>query len=198
MTTFYDGLGVEELVDEIEFVLRDQLNGRLVEQDAYWAPRDQDRATKRGEDYVPITLEPVKPNAFHAGNIPSLVNEQALMEDDYPYVAIVPQDVAHDPSSQNEDQRNVFQNQISIHAIAKASPSEGPEIAYRRAVRMAEAIYVTVLEEPTLRSKLRGIANPVRVQVSEPFPFNPKGHGPDSFWQAAGTQYAIKNLTVSH
>lgn len=198
MPTFYEGIGLEELVDEVESVLRGNLNTALQEQDVFWAPRDEARSVMRGHDYIPITLEPVNPGSFHAGSIPSLVAEKDLPLEDYPYVAIVPNDTAPDPSDANEDQRRVMQNQISIHAIAKSSPTEGPEFAYRRACRMAEAIFATVLGHRSLKRKLMGLSNPVRVQVSEPFLFNPKGHGPDYFWQAAGTQYAIKNLTKAH
>ena len=194
-----EGLGTEELIDEVETVLRELLNQTITDRNAYWVPLDQQRAAMRGTDYVAIEVDPIADSAFYAFNIPSLVREEFNQLENIPYVAIVPDDSAPDAEDARQDQRNVRQQLLSIHTIARTmTPTEDPELAGRRAVRIADAVYMTVLSDPRLSRKLKPLSNPVRVRVSEPFPFNPEGHGDDDYyWQAAGVQYAVKNYTTA-
>lgn len=198
MSTLYTGLGIEELVDEVEILLRNKLNDGLIQQQERWNEADEERADRRGVDYVPIELEPVSNDAFHVGYIPSLVlGEADLGLDRFPYVAITPGDTSPDPEDASADHFSVHQNNMSIHAISKASWAEGAEIAWRRSARMAEAIYAVVFGDPKMRQLLGAISNPARVRGSEPFRFNPEGQGEDSFWVAAGTDYIIKNYSTT-
>lgn len=198
MSSIYEGIGIEELIDQIEIVLRERLNDEMEIQQETWKPADEARADMRGIDYVPIDLEPVEDSAFHVGYIPSLVLDEAEMTLDwFPYVAITPNDTAPDPEDPRQDQLRVNQNLLSIHAIAKSSLDEGAEFAFRRSARMAEAIYKIVLGDNRLKHKLKGVSNPSRIRRSEPFRFNPEGlEDGDHFWMACGTDYTIKNYSA--
>lgn len=197
MPTIYQGIGIEALVDDISGTLRAKLNAQLDVQAAKWAPLDQARAAEAGVSYTPITLEPVDPASFHVGNVPSLVRDDLAL-DDYPYVAVTFEDAAPDPENDRHDHMNVLRDALTIHAIAKAEKSaDGAEIVFRRAARMAEAIYAVVMGDSKLSRMLTGVSNPMRVELSQPFLFNPEGlEDQDWFWLAAGTQYAIKNYTT--
>jgi hypothetical protein len=194
-----EGLGIEELVDQVETVLSESLNDMIDQRNAYWVPLDQERAAMRGVAYEPIVVDAIADDAFHTFNIPSLVREEFNTLDNIPYVAIVPDDSAPDAEDARQDHRNVQQQLLSIHSIARTmTPAEDPELAGRRAVRIADAIYMTVLSDMRLSRKLKPLSNPVRVRVSEPFVFNVEGHGDeDYYWQAAGVQYAVKSYTTA-
>jgi hypothetical protein len=196
MPITYEGLGIEEVVDRVVMTLREKLNGQLEIQVSKWEPKDRARAQALGIDYVPITLEPVSPDGFHVGNVPSLVRDDLPLES-YPYVAVTPEDASPDPEDARHDQRNVYQDLLTIHTIAKSSKSEGAEFAFRRAARMAEAVYAVVEHDPQLRRMIQGASNPMRVRISEPFVFSPEGiDDMDYYWQAAGSQYAVKTYTM--
>jgi hypothetical protein len=184
---YQTGIGIEEVADRI--------NAALAAQETFWEQADRDRAAFRGVEYVRINLEPVSPDSFHIGNIPSLVKEE-IPKDQYPYIAITPTDMVPDPADAENDHINVHRSGVGIHSVAKASPVEGPEFAFRRAARMAEAIYSVVVGDKDLKRMLQGLSNPLRAQLSETFVFQPGGHGDDWFWQAAGTQWAVKSYSV--
>lgn len=194
MPTVLEGIGIEQLIDTVEFKLREQLAGALELQAERWEALDQARADARGEVYEEITLQPPDAHSYYAFSLPSLVRND-LPLNDFPYVAIIPDDSTPSAEDASMDQLNVRQNMVSIHAIAKSSKSEGAEFAGRRAARMAEAIYAVASTDRDLRHMLQGISNPMRIRVSEPFIFNPEGlEDQDWYWQAAGSQYSVKNI----
>lgn len=195
MPTVLEGIGVEELLDVVEVKLREKINNAIDRQQERWADMDEARADMRGVNHVPIELEHVEPSNFYTFHIPSLV-EDDLPLDHFPYIAVVPDDNVADPEDASMDQIDVRQNSISIHAIAKATAEEGAEVAGRRAARMAEAIWSVVSTDPVLKAMLRGISNPMRARMSEPFSFNIEGLEDQNYWWvAAGTQYSVKNLS---
>lgn len=186
---------MEDLVDLMIDTLEAKLNDQLVVQAESREPNDQARAARRGVEYVPITLDPVAPTSFHVGSVPSLIQDD-LPEDAYPYVAVTFDDSTPDPEDARQDHRNVYRDTIMVHTVAKASLAEGPEFAFRRAARMAEAAYSVVMGDAMLARMVRGVSNPMRALISEPFRFNPTGiEEGDMFWQSAGAQYAAKVYT---
>lgn len=203
---FEDNIAIEFVIDVVETTLRADLNDMLVHLEEEWAPRDELRALSRGVEYVPITLEPIAPANFEAGSVPSLITDPNALAD-FPNVAIVPEDIAPDPEDQRQDNRNVYMNGLSIHSLCKADPTgerpdgtanDSVELAFRRAVRTAQAIDRVIRQDAKLSRVVQSVSNPQRVRVSEPFAFSPEdiGVGTDWWWQAAGMNYAIKNYAV--
>jgi hypothetical protein len=202
MPTMYKGFGVEEVVDDLEIVLTEQLNDAILVVSERLAARDEARAIRRGIPYVPLEVPTIPPANFHTGSIPAFV-QQSDRAAQYPMVAIVPGRVAPAAESASMDQYDIFQDFVSVHAFALASPAEGgvenmTENAYRRAVRYAEAIYYVMRTDRKMRSLLSGLSNPMQALISEPWLF-PEGEGEigeDWCWQAAGTEYQIKNAAM--
>lgn len=203
---FEDNVAIEFVIDIVETTLRADLNDMLEVIEEEWVDHDQIRAISRGTDYHRITLEPITAGNFDAGSIPSLITDPDALES-FPNVALVPEDIVPDPEDQRQDNRNVYMNGLSIHSLAKAPPdagftgglvSDAVELAFRRAVRTAQAIDRVIRKDAKLSRVVQSVSNPQRVRVSEPFPFTPSatGVGEDWWWQAAGMQYAIKNYAV--
>lgn len=198
MPAIFDGLGVEQLADEIEDALRDKLNDQLTVTEATWEPIDRARATRRQQRYIPVTLDPVLPDAFYFGSLPSLMAGDDLSPNDFPYVAVTVEDISPHPEDSVSDHLNVFLGTMTVHGLAKADTTEGRNIAaelvVRRALRMSEAIYAVI--SSSLSRRLAGLSNPQRVRASEPFVFNPEGReDTEWFWSAAFTQWGIRNYT---
>lgn len=194
MPTFR-GLGIEDLVDLMSDTMEDKLNTALDRQFANREPKDQARADRRGVDYVPITLPHVDPTSFYVGSIPSLIRDD-LPDSAYPYVAVTFDDATPDPENERQDHRNVYRETLMVHTIAKATLVEGPEFAFRRAARMAEAAYSVVMGDGQLKRLVQGVSNPMRALISEPFRVSLDGNDANDFyWQAAGTQWVAKSYT---
>lgn len=203
---FEDNIAIEFVIDVVETTLRADLNDALAVIQDEWAPRDELRALSRGVDYVPITIEPVDNSNYAAGSVPSLITDPEALED-FPNIALVPEDISPDPEDSRQDNLNVYQNGLSIHSLCKAEPDgnipgggveASTELAFRRAVRTAQAVDRVIRADPKLSRVVQAVSNPQRVRVSEPFSFTPgsTGVGAEWWWQAAGLQYAIKNYAA--
>lgn len=193
----YRSTGVEELLDMVEAILIANINDALEEVYNRMVAADQARALRRQVDYVPLTYEEVPPAHFHTGNFPSLVLDE-VPKDDYPYIVLTIEDYAPDAESPRNDHMNVYRKALAVHCLAKASVEEGHEVVFRRAIRMGEAVYITLASEPSMRSALAGIDNPTRGQHSIPWTHQHKGRGPDIWFQSVGTSYAIRSYTTMH
>jgi hypothetical protein len=144
--------------------------------------------------YIPLTYDDIPPDHFHTGNFPSLVLEE-VPEEAYPYIVLTVEDYIPDIEDARQDHLNVFRENLVIHCLAHATPEEGSEVVFRRAVRMAEAVYLCFASDPTMQSALSGISNPTRGQHSIPWTYQFKGRGENHWFQAVGTSYAIKNYS---
>jgi hypothetical protein len=186
--------GVEELLDEMEIVLIRDINEALAEVYARRQQSDIDRAQRRGVNYVPMEYDEVPTDHFHTGNFPSLVLEEVPPES-YPYIVLTIEDYSPDPESAAHDQMNVYRDAISVHCLASATPEEGSEIVFRRAVRLGEAVFLSLMSDGQMSRRLASLSNPVRGQASVPWTYRKEGRGEKHWFQAVGTQFAIKNYT---
>jgi hypothetical protein len=194
---YFQSTGVEELLEDIEAVLMRDINQALDTVYQRREPSDVLRAQRRGVPYEAIKYDYVPPSHFHIGNFPSLVLEEVPPEA-YPYIVITIEDYTPDQEDARSDHVNVYRQTLATHALAKALPEEGSDIVFRRAVRMGEAIYISLASDPHMQKLLSGLSNPVRGQHSIPWTYQHEGHG-DKFWfQAVGTNYAIKSHTTSY
>jgi hypothetical protein len=190
----HQSTGIEELIDAVEAVLIPAINDALAEVYARREQADEARATRRGVEYVPLTYEEVPPDHFHSGNFPSLVLEE-ISPDDYPFIVLTIEDFVPDPEDISQDHLNVYRDALVVHCLAKASDEEGPEVVFRRAVRMGEAVFLTLASAPELRRALAQFSNPQRGQQSIPWTSQHKGRGANSWYQSVGMSYAIKSYT---
>jgi hypothetical protein len=185
--------GVEELLDQVETVLIRDINPALAEVYARREQSDIDRAERRSLPYIPMEYDEVPADHFHIGNFPSLALDE-VPHDSYPYVVLTVEDLVPDAENSFQDQRNIYRESLSVHCLAKSSFEEGVDIVFRRAVRMGEAVFISLMSERTLRSNL-ALPNPARGRYSIPWDDSAQGHG-DTFWfQACGLSFAIKSYT---
>src|SRR4051794_26689614 len=111
MPAVYEGLGIEELIDAIDLVLRDKFSDALAYQQAKGDVHDQARATVLGVDWEPLVLDTVPASNFHAGSLPSFIQTDDR-DESYPLVATVPGRIAPDPEDMSYDQMGVVQDFI--------------------------------------------------------------------------------------
>jgi len=193
----HQSTGVEELLDVIEEVLIDNINDALAEIYARRELSDIARADRRGLDYVALTYETVPADHFHIGNFPSLVLEE-IPPDQYPYIVLTVEDFVPDAEDIRQDHINVYRDALIVHCLAKSNIEEGPEVVFRRAIRMGEAVFMTLGTDPVTSGMLSTFSNPTRGQHSIPWTSNHKGRGENSWYQAVGMSYAIKNYTTMY
>jgi hypothetical protein len=186
--------GVEEILDLVEDVVIANINDALDEVYHRRADSDVARAARRDVEYEPLTYEPVPPNHFHTGNFPSLVLEE-VPPSAYPYIVLTIEEFVPDPEDLRTDHLNVYRDALVVHCLAKASNTEGPEVVFRRAVRMGEAVFLTLGGDPQMSRMLGAFSNPTRGQHSIPWTSQHKGRGVDFWYQSVGMSYAIKSFT---
>jgi hypothetical protein len=203
MPTFYEGLGTERIVDETFAVLREQLNAALKYQQAEGDITDAALADRLGVPYMPLVIELVDTTPrqgfpygnFHIGSIPSFVQTDDRVVN-YPMVVVMPRRTVPDAEHAMSDQIGVYNSAVEIHCFGRANPTEGAEVAYRRSMRMAEAVHQVVSTDRSLRALVAGVSGPALVDRSEPWLFpSEDGHGDDWFWQAVMHQYQVKNYS---
>lgn len=191
------GLGIEEMLDVFEIALIDNINEALVEVYSRRSVADQARADRRGYPYVEMTYDDVPPAHFYVGNFPRQVLDE-VPPDLYPYIVLSIGETTPAPEDAAQDQRNVYRESLEVHSLAKATDEEGSEVVYRRAIRMAEAVFLVLASTPATAALLRGLSNPTRGQSSIPWKYQYKGRGKDHWFQAVGMNYAITTYTTTN
>jgi len=200
--TILEGLGTEEVLDEVFNVMYLHFNDELAVQQDVGNQLDADRATLLGVGVPTVELEPVDSTPkdgfpygnFHIGSIPSFVQTEDRVAN-YPMLVVAPGRTIPDPENVMTDQYDVFQNGVSIHCFARASLEQGVEMVYRRVMRMAEAVH-NVVNSTSLRRIVAGTSGPILVDRSEPWRFpHEDGHGDDWYWMAVMHQYQVKNYS---
>ena len=195
MPSILMGLGAEEIVDEAFLVVRESLNDAIAAQKTRWDDMDKTRATRMGSVWSQLVVEEVPADNFHIGSIPSFVQTDDRVAH-YPMVVVTPGRTIPDGEDARMDHYSVYQNAVSFHSFARANPEEGAEVAYRRAMRMAEAVHRVVHLERGLRQLVAGVSGPILVDRSEPWFFPAEdGHGEDWCWMAVMHQYQVKNYS---
>lgn len=201
-------IGTEEVLDAVEAVIITDINDCLAVVYERRTTPDQKRAELRGEPYLPLEYEEVPPSHVWIGNFPSLVLEEVGPEA-YPYIAVTVEDYSPDVEDARLDQLNSYRVPFTVHCLAKAAPVDtdstirdqphtvdpGASDVFRRCVRMSEAVFIALGSNPETARLISGFSNPVRGQHSLPWNYQHKGRGPNFWFQAVGTSYAIKTYT---
>lgn len=196
-------LGTEELLDMIESAIIRDINQALTAVYERRERLDIERAALRGEEYVQLTYEEIEPSHVYVGNFPSLVLEEVGPEA-YPYIAVTTEDYLPDAEDVRLDQVDVFRNGFTVHCLVKSEPQGdvngvnidgASDIVFRRAVRMGEAVHLVLKSDPATSRLISGSSNPTRGQQSLPWTYQHNGRGPNFWFQAVGTSYAIKSYS---
>jgi hypothetical protein len=191
-------LGTEGMLDDIEIALQAEINDALQAVYDFLAPRDEERALRRGVPYVPMEPVDIPVDHFHVGNFPRMVLEEVPAEM-YPYIVLAIEDAVSDAESGTQDHMNVFRQALAVHSLAEATNEEGSEVVYRRALRMGEAVHLVMSSNATCKRLLKGLPNPTRGQSSIPWTYRTNGRNQNRNWyQAVGLTYAIKIYTTSY
>jgi hypothetical protein len=104
-----------------------------------------------------------------------------------------------DAESATQDHVSVFRQALAVHSLASATPDEGSEIVYRRAIRMAVAVYNVLTSNPSTAALLRGLTNPTRGQSSIPWTYRAEGKTDKKMWfQSIGLSFALKTYTTQY
>lgn len=197
-------IGTEELLDIIESAIIRDINDALAEIYLRREPADLARAELRGEVYVPLEYEEVPASHVWVGNFPSMVLEE-IGQEAYPYIAVTPEDYTPEAEDPFQDHRDVYRSGFTVHCLAKADPvgdvngvgiDGASSDVFRRAVRMAEAVFLCLHHDPVMSRALGGSSNPQRGQHSLPWTYQRDGVGPSFWFQAVGTTYSIKSYTA--
>lgn len=193
----FQSTGVEELLETVEIVILRDINDALATVYERWRERDEARAARRQVPYVEMTYDNVPADHFHIGNFPEPVLEETP-KSAYPFIVLTVEDYAADAEDPRNDHVDVFRDNLVVHALAKASDSEGSEVVFRRAVRMSMAIHLCLGSARETASLLKGFSNPVRGQNSMPWTYKDKGRKLNWWYQAVGTSYAIKTYSSQY
>lgn len=198
-------LGTEEILALIESAIIRDINEALEVIYDRRAPADQARAQLRGEQYVPLEYQEVPPSHIYVGNFPSLVLEE-VGPDAYPFIAVTVEDYTPEAEDPRNDHVGVYRSGFTVHCLAKAEPEgdvnntgvdAASDTVFRRAVRMGEAVFLVLNQDPATSRLISGNSNPARGQQSLPWTYQHNGIGPKFWFQAVGTSYAIKSYTNS-
>lgn len=188
--------GVEEVLDAVETVLIRDINDALDEVYQRQAPADIARAARREVEYVPIEYEYVPPDHFKAGNFPSLALDD-VPRDAYPYIVLTTETYTPNAEGGLLDEVNVYNDAVVVHCLAASSEEEGSELAFRRSVRMGEAVFISLMSSELAR-RLDASNNPIRGQQSIPWRGQFEGHGDNWWFQSCGTFYSVKTYTTQY
>jgi hypothetical protein len=171
--------GSERVAREAVIVLLETLNDTIPDLDSEWAPLDEELATLRGVDYVPIELEPLETENFYLGHRPSLIEADV---DKYPNVSVMADRVG--ASSGNDvDQATDYDISLWVEVMVKSLDSE--EEVNARVQRLADAANRCMMSNRTLR----GVVS----EISDVFVRKEKtAYGKKWFWQGARLQYTVE------
>lgn len=201
MPAIYEGLGIEEIMDVVDVAMRERINPAIAYQDRIGKDRDQSRADRLGIPVKLVDMEPVAPDNFHVGSLPSFVQTYEDRVENYPLIAVTPGRTTPDGEDPRSDQFSVFSNAVTIHSFARAPKMEDKEwqaeLAWRRAARMAEAMHQVICSDSTLASVVAGVSGPMFVDRSEPWFYPAEGDdGEDWCWIWIMHTYQVKNYSM--
>ena len=196
-------LGTEDILAVVESAIIRDINEALEVVYERREQLDQERAALRNEPYVPLEYEEIEPNHVYVGNFPSLALEEVGPEA-YPYIAITVEDYTPEAEDVRQDHTSVYRSGFTVHCLAKSAPQgdlndvgidTASDYVFRRAVRMGEAVFLVLNQDPAASRLISGMSNPTRGQQSLPWTYQHNGIGPSFWFQAVGTTYVIKSYT---
>jgi hypothetical protein len=188
----YPNTGIEEVQRAAFYTLYDNLNDYIEAVRDLRAPSDEALADHLGIPYVPTEIETIEPENFYEGHRPSLIQAPV---DKYPNCSVWT--VRSTPGTGNElyDHQNIYRNLMYIEIMARSRNSE--EEVNRRITRMAEAVNLCMLGNPTLNGAVSGHEVQGSGIISDVFTRREESNrGPIWYWQGARWEYAVRKEAV--
>jgi hypothetical protein len=166
----------------------DSLNSVALEVNQAYAADDEFTATRLSREYVPVTIEPVTNENFYEGHHPSLI-EAAI--DRYPCCSAWAMRATPAAGSAASDHTTIYNDLLYVEVIAKAI--EGETMVNLRIQRMAEAVNICLMKDPTLGGRVSGLLSDPTIILSDVQIRREKVRYGDSwYWQAARLEYAVR------
>lgn len=184
-------IGLEQVQRAAFFTVLDGLNANIGVVQTYMNSSDQEFATRVGVTYAPTIIELVANANFHEGHRPSLISAPVS---EYPNVSVTGNRATPSAENNSFDQLDSYRDTLAIEVMVKSIESES-EIN-RRVRRTAEAINITIMQDPTLGGVVNGVEAPT-VMISDVFTRKERtAYGPHWFWQGARVEYGILKEAV--
>jgi hypothetical protein len=184
------GIGLELIQRETCLILFQELNNEIEAQQALWVERDKEWNKLTGLDIKSTQLEHIKPENFHPGHRPSLIEK--LPKPNYPNISVMA--YAGRPTNIAIDQASNFSTRVDIELMVKSERSEGE--VDRRAHRTTEAIHQVLARNENLNGLSLGWENDPIVQITDIFSRREsQGAGKTWYWQASRITYSLTRRT---
>lgn len=148
--TFFgsEGFGLDSVGTEAIFVLKEHLNSQIANLNETYLFYDEGVAEKMETDFVYYELELVPDKNLEQGEGKDIVDEMFDISEEFPKVNVISSQ-AQD-TGMGGDQMAIYAVSLSLEAWVKATPEEGPQMAYKRATRMVDAMHSAMSQSPTL------------------------------------------------
>ena len=185
-------IGTEQIQRAIFFTLFENLNDSIALIESYMHTSDQEFADRTNRLVALTTIEPVDPEDFHEGHVPSLISAPI---DNYPNVAVISVRSSPAAASDQLDQQDAYLDQIAVEVMVKSITGESE--VDRRLKRTAEAVHLTLKARQTLGGTISGLDSMPTVVWGDVFTRKEStSYGPHWFWQGARLEYAIRKNAV--
>lgn len=194
-----NGIGLEQIARGAYRVLHFGLNAELAQIESEMASADEDMASMRGVQYVPVSLEPVERENFHLGHVPSLIVDDSGWMPPlgwYPAVSVMAYRAQPSAGNAGWDQASSYVNALYVEALVKASQEEGEEVCDLRIWRTIEAINRVLMRDRSLGGVVQEVGEPTAI-VSEVFtrPQSDENSEITWFWQAGRVEYGVDKVS---
>lgn len=145
-------------------LLKDYINYEIQQLNSYTYSVDEKAAQRLDQDFVHYDLEEVKPANLETGEGKDIVDEAFDITDEFPRINVIVSQ-AQD-SGAGGDHMAIYNVSLAIECWVKAEPSEGPQMAYKRASRIIEAVHRVMLRDPTLNGLVLHLDNSPQAAIS--------------------------------
>lgn len=180
-------LGLERIAREALIVLLETVNDAIEEQQSYWDTLDEELATARGIDYVPLTIEPIESQNFYLGHQPSLLNASV---DKYPNISVMADHAG--AGGDDYDQGEIYSDRLWVEIMVKSATANEEEVN-SRIQRTMDAVNICMLSNPTLRGTIHGYEGPPTADIGEVFTRKERtAYGEEFVWQGARLEYMVR------
>lgn len=156
--------GMEEVGNQTLVVIAQNINTQINILNAKYAAMDSQIASELGRTYVPVVMEQVPTDNIQLGEGKDVVEEVFDITNEFPRINIISSQ-ARD-TGQGGDHMAIYGVSLAIECWVKSSPTEGPEMVFKRATRMVEAVHSSILKFPNLNGLILNLDTSAQAIVS--------------------------------
>lgn len=186
--------GMEEVQRAILLQIFEVLPVALAEQESFGNDQDAVFFAALGRDMIETTLEPIAPENFYVGHVPSLIHAPV---DSYPNVAVIVPQTTPASGTESIDQGEAYRNAVFVDVMCKSLTDE--QEVNRRIIRTTEAVNRCVMRDQTLGGIVTaGFESAPQALIGDVFTRREKtSYGQHWFWQGARLEYAVRKESVN-